>query len=126
MVPFDPVTAERAGARPVLKSATYHSARTLGEPQLGLVRPGYKADLLLVDGNPAANLKVLYAFGDVVRRPDGTMARTRGIVHTIKDGVVLDNAKLMAEVERMVQASRALAPATDVMRDPFRVPTGRD
>jgi hypothetical protein len=110
----------------VLKSATYLSARTLGEPQLGLVRPGYKADLLLVDGNPAANLKLLYAFGDVVRRPDGTMARTRGIVHTIKDGVVLDNAKLMAEVERMVRASRALAPATDVMRDPFRVPNGRD
>jgi len=34
---------------------------------------------------------------------------------------VLNNAKLMDEVERMVQASRKLAPAKDPVRDPFRV-----
>ena len=49
------------------------------------------------------------------------MIRTNGIVHTIKDGIVLNNAKLMDEVERMVQASRKLAPAKDPVRDPFRV-----
>jgi hypothetical protein len=105
----------------VLKTATYNSAKTLGEPQLGLVRPGYKADLLLVDGNPAANLKYLYSFGDLALDKDGQMIRTRGIVHTIKDGVVLENERLMAEVERMVQSSRRLAPAKDPVRDPFRV-----
>lgn len=105
----------------VLKTATYNSAHTLGEPQLGLVRPGYKADLLLVDGNPAANLKFLYSFGDLTLDKDGKMYRTKGIVHTIKDGVVLNNEALMTEVERMVQASRRLAPAKDPVRDPFTV-----
>lgn len=105
----------------VLKTATYNSAHTLGEPQLGLVRPGYKADLLLVDGNPAANLKFLYSFGDLTLDKDGKMYRTKGIVHTIKDGVVLNNEALMTEVERMVQASRKLAPAKDPVRDPFTV-----
>lgn len=105
----------------VIKSATYNSAATLGEPRLGLVRPGYKADLLIVDGNPAANLKYLYSFGDLTLDRNGTMYRTKGIVHTIKDGVVLENANLMREVERMVQASRKLAPAADPVRDPFKV-----
>lgn len=105
----------------VLKTATYNSAATLLEPQLGLVRPGYKADLLLVDGNPAANLKFMYSFGDLTLDRDGKMYRTKGIVHTIKDGVVMNNDKLMAEVERMVQASRKLAPANDPVRDPFKV-----
>lgn len=105
----------------VIKTATLNSAQTLGEPQLGLVRAGYKADLLIVDGNPAANLKYLYSFGDLALDKEGKMYRTKGIVHTIKDGVVFNNARLMEEVEKMVQASRKLAPATDVMRDPFRV-----
>ncbi len=106
----------------VLRSATWQSARTLGEPQLGLVRPGYTADLLLVDGNPAANLKLLYSFGDLTLDKAGQMVRSGGIVHTIRDGVVYNNAALMAEVERMVRASRRLAPAADPVRDPFRVP----
>ena len=106
----------------VLRSATWQSARTLGEPQLGLVRPGYLADLLLVDGNPAANLKLLYSFGDLALDRAGQMVRTGGIVHTIRDGVVYNNAALMTEVERMVRASRRLAPAADPVRDPFRVP----
>jgi hypothetical protein len=108
----------------VLKSATYTSARTLGEPKLGLVRPGYTADLLIVDGNPAANLKYLYAFGDLALDRSGAMIRTKGIVHTIKDGIVLENANLMREVEKMVQASRKLAPAADPVRDLFR-PSGK-
>lgn len=108
----------------VLKSATYTSARTLGEPKLGLVRPGYTADLLIVDGNPAANLKYLYAFGDLALDRSGAMIRTKGIVHTIKDGIVLENANLMREVERMVQASRTLAPAADPVRDLFK-PSGK-
>ncbi|MFN5598254.1 MAG: amidohydrolase family protein [Gemmatimonas sp.] len=108
----------------VIRSATYNSALTLGEPKLGLVRPGYKADLLIVDGNPAANLKFLYSFGDLTLDRNGAMYRTKGIVHTIKDGVVLENANLMREVERMVKASRTLAPAADPVRDPFKVSGG--
>jgi hypothetical protein len=83
----------------VIKAATINSAQTLGEPGLGLVRPGYKADLLLVDGNPAYNLKYLYSFGDLAVDKDGAMYRTKGIVHTIKDGVVMNNARLMEAEE---------------------------
>lgn len=108
----------------VLKSATVNSATTLGEPKLGLVRAGYKADLLIVDGNPAANLKYLYSFGDLALDRSGAMYRTKGIVHTIKDGVVMENANLMREVERMVRASRKLAPAADPVRDLFK-PSGK-
>ena len=103
----------------VLKTATYNSAITLGEPKLGLVRPGYKADLLIVDGNPAANLKYMYSFGDLALDRDRKMYRTKGIVHTIKDGVVTENARLMEEVAKMVANSRKLAPATDPVLAPF-------
>ncbi|MEO6444453.1 MAG: amidohydrolase family protein [Gemmatimonadaceae bacterium] len=103
----------------VLKTATLNSAETLGEPLLGLVRPGYKADLLLVDGNPAANLKYMYSFGDLALDKSGKMIRTQGIVHTIKDGVVINNARLMEEVAKMVENSRRLAPAFDPVRAPF-------
>lgn len=90
----------------VLKAATLNSAETLRQPKLGLVRPGYLADLVLVDGNPAANLRFLYAFGSLTLNREDAMIRTAGIVHTIKDGVVIENAKLMEEVERMVARSR--------------------
>jgi hypothetical protein len=103
----------------VLKAATYNSAQTLGEPTLGLVRPGYKADLLLVDGNPAYNLKFLYSFGDLTLDKDNRMYRTRGIVHTIKDGVVMNNARLMEEVEKMVAKSKASVTEPDAVVAPF-------
>ncbi len=103
----------------VIKTATLNSAKTLGEAGLGLVRPGYKADLLLVDGNPAANLKYLYSFGDLALDKEGKMYRTKGIVHTIKDGVVTNNVRLTEEVAKMVENSRKLAPATDPVRSPF-------
>ena len=89
----------------VLKTATRNSAETLRTPQLGLVRPGYLADLVIVDGNPAYNLRFLYATGALTTR-NGQTVRTRGIVHTIKDGIVIDNAKLMEEVARMVAESK--------------------
>ena len=90
----------------VIKAATLNSAQTLRQPKLGLVRPGYLADLLIVDGNPAFNLRFMYSFGALTLDKDGKMIRTNGIVHTIKDGVVIENARIMAEVERMVARSK--------------------
>ena len=83
----------------ILKAATHNSAQTIRQPKLGLVRPGYLADLMVVDGNPAYNLRFLYSFGALTtnvgpqtRGSNDDMYRTRGIVHTIKDGVVMENA----------------------------------
>jgi len=103
----------------VLKAATKNSAETLREPKLGLVRPGYLADLVIVDGNPAYNLKFMYAFGDLTIDKDRKMFRTKGIVHTIKDGIVVENARLMAEVEKMVTKSKQGVPASNAVTSPF-------
>jgi len=108
----------------VLKSATKNSAETLREPKLGLVRPGYLADLVVVEGNPAYNLKFLYSFGDLTLDKDGKMFRTKGIIHTIKDGVVVENAKLMDEVEKMVAKSKQNVPAANAVTEPFLPKTG--
>jgi hypothetical protein len=103
----------------VIRSATRTSAEVLGEDRLGLVRPGYRADLAIVDGNPAANLKFMYSFGDLTVDRDGKMYRTTGIVHTIKDGVVTENANLMREVERMVERSKRGVSPVNVISQPF-------
>ena len=49
----------------------------------------------------------------------GKMIRTQGIVHTIKDGIVIENAKLLAEVEKIVAKSKQNAPASNVITAPF-------
>jgi hypothetical protein len=109
----------------VIKAATYNSAQTLRQPKLGLVRPGYLADLVLVDGNPAYNLRFMYSYGALTLNDAGEMVRTKGIVHTIKDGVVIENAKLMEEVARMVARSRQGATAANAEWSPFLVPGSR-
>ncbi|MFQ5676341.1 MAG: amidohydrolase family protein [bacterium] len=102
----------------VLKAATYNSAKTLRQPRLGLVRPGYLADLIIVDGNPAYNLRFLYSFGALTRDKTGKMYRTQGIVHTIKDGIVINNKRLMEEVAKMVAKSKS-GVDIDVVTKPF-------
>ncbi len=106
----------------VLQTATFNSAKTILEPKLGLVREGYVADLLVVDGSPAENFRYLYPFGAIRMDPDTRqMYRTRGIVHTIKDGIVLENDNVMEEVARIVADSkRGVGP--DIVTEPFVVP----
>lgn len=103
----------------VLETANWNSAKLLGVgDRLGLVREGYLADLIVVDGNPAENLRYLYPFGAIRKRDDHSMYRTQGIVWTIKDGVVVDNAAVMERVAEMVAESKANA-GPDVVNAPF-------
>ncbi len=108
----------------VLNSATLNSAKTLRQEKLGLVRPGYIADLMIVDGNPAYNLRFMYSFGALRLNEDGEMERTRGIVHTIKDGIVTNNARLMEEVARMVANSKT-GVGPSVVQRPFVSSSGQ-
>jgi len=63
----------------VIRAATHDNARILQiEDQVGAVRPGLKADLLVVEGNPA------------VRITD-----TRRIVAVLKDGKIVDRDALV-------------------------------
>jgi hypothetical protein len=91
----------------VIQHATGNNARILGkENEIGRVRPGFRADLIVVNGNPLENLKVLYPTGvDDVR--DGRPIRTGGVEWTVKDGIPYHVPELMRDVKAMVAKARA-------------------
>jgi imidazolonepropionase-like amidohydrolase len=91
----------------VIQQATGNNAKILGqENRLGRVRPGFAADLIVVNGNPLENLKVLYPTGvDIVR--DGKQIHTGGVEWTIKDGRPYHAPTLLADVKEMVAKARA-------------------
>jgi hypothetical protein len=69
-------------------------------------------DLVIVDQNPVHNFKVLYGTGHF-RLDDATNRPTRvgGVKYTIKDGIIYDAKKLLADVARMVaEAKRRQVP----------------
>jgi hypothetical protein len=91
----------------VIQHATGNNARILGkENEIGRIRPGYRADLIVVNGNPLENLKVLYPTG-VEEIKDGRPVRTGGIEWTIKDGIPYHGPTLMREVKAIVDKARA-------------------
>lgn len=90
---------QEAGFHPlkIIQQATGNNAIMLGqEERLGRIRAGYTADVLVVNGNPLEDLKVLY--------PGGASG---GIEWTIKDGIPYHAPSLMAEVRDMVAQARA-------------------
>jgi imidazolonepropionase-like amidohydrolase len=96
----------------VIQHVTGNNARILGEEErLGRVRAGFLADLIVVNGNPLANLKVLYPTG-VEEIQGGKAIRTGGIEWTIKDGIPYNGPTLMAEVKEIVRKARADRPSS--------------
>ncbi len=88
---------QEAGFHPltVVRHATVNGARVLGmENELGRVRAGWRADLVIVKGNPLADFKMLYP-------------HKGGIVWTIKDGIPYRAAALLEDVRGMVKKARA-------------------
>ncbi len=113
---------QHAGFHPleVIRAATLHAAETLFKPigrpiEFGVVRRGLLADLVIVKENPIQNLKVLYGTG--ARRLNdetGEVETVGGILYTIKDGIVYDAKRLLADVADMVEEQkRATTTATD-------------
>lgn len=105
---------QEAGFHPleVIRAATLHAAeeifRSKGKPiEFGVVRPGLLADMVVVPENPIANFKVLYGTG-FVRLNDrtGKVERVGGVKWTIKDGIVYDAKKLLADVAKMVEKQK--------------------
>jgi imidazolonepropionase-like amidohydrolase len=115
---------EEAGFQPieVIEHATWNGARMIGmEDRLGKVREGFIADLLVVNGNPLEDLKLLNPYGTDVMVVNGrpvsnytqTGPRDRvqvvhagGIEWTIKDGIPYHVPTLMQEVKEMIAAAR--------------------
>ncbi len=92
---------QEAGFHPlqVLRHASYNGAKLLGKEQkFGRIMPGMQADMLLVQGNPLQNLKLLYpkaaGFGE-------------GIRWTIKGGRLLHVPTMMGRVRAEVEKARA-------------------
>ncbi len=117
---------EEAGFHPleVIKMATVNGAKLIGmEDELGRVRQGFIADLLVVNGNPLENLRLLNPYGTDVMTYDGKVvsnyipmaqgdpkfkaAHGGGIEWTIKDGIPYHVPTLMQEVKKMVDDARA-------------------
>lgn len=106
---------QEAGFHPleVIRGATMHGAETLMKPKgksidFGVVREGFLADLVIVKENPLQDLKVLYGTGTPrLNDATGQVERTTGILWTIKDGIVYDARRLLADVAAMVDEQKA-------------------
>ena len=106
---------QEAGFHPleIFRGATKHGAEALFEPkgkpiEFGVVRPGLLADLIVIDENPIANLKVLYGTGaERLNDETGKVERVGGVKYTIKDGIVYDAKGLLADVAAMVEKQKA-------------------
>ena len=116
---------EEAGFHPleVIEHATWNGARMLGlDDRLGKVREGFVADLLVVNGNPLENLKVLSPAGADVMLINGRpvsnytrggtgetpqAGRGGGIEWTIKDGIPYHVPTLLQETRNLVAQARS-------------------
>ena len=92
----------------VIHAATGVGAEALGvADELGTIRAGRKADLVVVEGNPLANLRRLFGTGTLVLGDDGRVRREGGVKYTIKDGIVYDAVRLRDEVREMVRQAKS-------------------
>ncbi len=98
-----------AGFHPleVIRSATLFGAQALGiDKDLGTIEVGKLADMIIVDANPLENLQVLYGTGAIRLNAENKSIRVGGVQYTIKDGIVYDAKKLLADVKRMVDEEK--------------------
>ncbi len=99
-----------AGFHPleVIRSATLYGAQALGiEKDLGTIEVGKLADMIIIDANPLENLQLLYGTGVIRLTEDNKIIRAGGVKYTIKDGIIYDAKKLLADVKKMVDEEKA-------------------
>lgn len=101
-----------AGFHPleVIRSATMMGAQALGmEKEIGTVESGKLADFVIVEENPLQNFQVLYGTGAIRLTEDNKVTRVGGVKYTVKDGIIYDAKKLLADVKKIVDEEKAKA-----------------
>ena len=101
-----------AGFHPleVIKAATLNGAQALGmDKDIGSVEVGKLADFVIADENPLMNFQTLYGTGAIKLAANNQAVRVGGVRYTIKDGIVYDAKKLLADVKKMVDDEKAKA-----------------
>jgi len=99
---------QEAGFHPlkVIQHCTGNNAKILGkENEIGRVRAGFAADLIVVDGNPLENLKTLYPTNQVQVK-DGKEVRA-GVEWTIAGGVPYYVPTLTARIKAIVDSAKS-------------------
>ena len=100
---------QQAGIHPldVDRIATTNSAKIagLGDELCG-IRQGCAADIIVVDGNPLDNFKVLYGGGYAYYGTD--REGEGGVIWTIKEGEVFDAQALLSEAEWYVTEAQSV------------------
>lgn len=99
-----------AGFHPleVIRAATIKGAEALGmDKEIGSVEVGKFADFAITEENPLANLKTLYGTGAIKVNDKNEVIRVGGVKYTVKDGIVYDAKKLLADVKEMVLKAKA-------------------
>ena len=102
---------EEAGFSPLetLHAATENGAKGLKNPELGLIRQGYLADMVLLTENPLADVKIFYGSGVTRASKDGKQTQVHSVKYTIRDGVVFDSQALLADVRGIVAKAKQAA-----------------
>lgn len=92
----------------IFRSATLYGAQLLGiSDQTGTIRVGNEADLVVVDGNPLHNLKVLLGTRPIrLNDKTGKLERYGGVAWTVSDGRVYDARELLEDVREMVRREK--------------------
>jgi cytosine/adenosine deaminase-related metal-dependent hydrolase len=104
---------EEAGFTPLetLHAATENGAKVVKNTELGLIRPGYLADMVLLSESPLADVKVFYGIGVTRAGQDRKEVHEQCVKYTIRDGVIFDSQALLRDVREMVaKAKSAGAP----------------
>ena len=89
------------------------------DDSIGSIRPGKLADLVITQGNPLQNFKLLYGTGHFRLDDDDNPVRVGGVRYTIKDGIVYDARELLSDVRDIVSKAREEAGTGP---GPVRVP----